>query len=48
MLTQMSLLIVCSPDMSQLYNVYFALAIGVLTGLLGLINLRHIKLTREK
>jgi hypothetical protein len=48
MLTQMSLLIVCSPEMSQVYNVYFALGIGVLTVLLGIINLRHIKPTKEK
>jgi hypothetical protein len=48
MLTQMSLLIVCMPEMSQLYNVYFALGIGIITVLLGVINLRHIKLTQGK
>lgn len=39
MLTQMSLLMVEMPTLNQTYNVYFALAIGCLTILIGCINI---------
>lgn len=38
MLTQMSLLMWQMPELSQVYNAYFAIAIGIITFIIGIIN----------